>query len=253
MTNAAPSLDPEEVEKFARIADQWWAPDGPFAPLHRMNPKRIEVIRDAILTHFGRPQGGRRALAGLEIVDVGCGGGLVTEPMARLGGQVTGLDAAEETIKAAKAHAAGQGLAITYRQGFAEDLAAERPASFDVVLALEIIEHVADVAVFLSAVSALAKPGGLVVLSTINRTPQARALAIFAAEKVLRWLPEGSHHYEKLITPVELSAALESAGLEPSPAIGLAFNPLTRIWSAGDDVAMNYIMTARKPAGRAPG
>lgn len=248
MTLTAPTLDPAEVEKFARIADQWWAPHGPFAPLHQMNPKRIEVIRDAILRHTGRPAGGRRALAGLEIVDVGCGGGLVTEPVARMGASVIGLDAAEETIKAAMAHAAGMGLSIDYRQGFAEDLAATRPASFDVVLALEIVEHVADVAAFIAAVAALVKPGGLVVMSTINRTPKARALAIVAAEKILRWLPEGSHHYDKLITPPELSAALEGAGLRPDPAIGLAFDPLGRVWSAGEDVDVNYVMVAKKPA-----
>jgi 2-polyprenyl-6-hydroxyphenyl methylase/3-demethylubiquinone-9 3-methyltransferase len=247
MPLTAPSLDPAEVEKFARIADQWWAPRGPFAPLHAMNPKRIEVIRDAILRHFDLRVGGRRALAGVRIVDVGCGGGLVTEPLARLGSTVTGLDAAEETILAAMAHAGAQGLEIAYAQGFAEDLAAERPGGFDVVLALEIIEHVADVAAFLAAIAALARPGGLVITSTINRTAKSRALAIFAAEKVLRWLPEGSHHYEKLVTPPELSAALEGAGLLPEPAIGLAYDPLARVWSSGTDVDMNYIMTARKP------
>jgi 2-polyprenyl-6-hydroxyphenyl methylase/3-demethylubiquinone-9 3-methyltransferase len=247
MPLTAPSLDPAEVEKFARIADQWWAPKGPFAPLHAMNPKRIEVIRDAVLRHFDLKVGGRRALARVRIVDVGCGGGLVTEPLARLGAEVTGLDAAEETILAAMAHAAAQGLTIHYAQGFAEDLAAERPGSFDVVLALEIIEHVADIVAFLTAVAALARPGGLVIASTINRTVKSRALAIFGAEKVLRWLPEGSHHYEKLVTPTELSAALEGAGLLPDPAIGLVYDPLARVWSAGTDVDMNYMMTARKP------
>jgi len=245
---ASPSIDPAEIEKFARIADQWWAPDGLFAPLHRMNPYRIAVIRDAILRHFGRPAAGRRALAGLTIVDVGCGGGLVTEPMARLGATVTGLDAAAETIKAAMTHAAAVGLSIAYRQGAAEELAVERPGGFDVVLALEIIEHVADVPAFLAAVAGLARPGGLVVTSTINRTPKARALALVAAEKILKWLPEGAHDYDKLVKPLELSEALESVGLRPSPAVGLAFNPLARTWSAGTDVDINYIMVAAKSA-----
>ena len=243
---AAPSFDAAEVEKFARIADTWWAPHGPFAPLHRMNPKRLEIIRDGILRHFGRTLAGRGALGGLTIVDVGCGGGLVTEPIARMGASVTGLDAAPETIAAARAHGEAGGLTIDYRVGMPEDLAAARPGAFDVVLALEIIEHVADIPSFLTAVAALAKPGGLVVVSTINRTRKAQALAIVAAERILKWLPEGSHDYDKLVTPPELSAALESVGLSPQPAIGMTFNPLTRVWSSGFDVDVNYLMFAAK-------
>ncbi len=241
---SATTLDPAEIAKFAAMAEAWWDPKGDFAPLHRMNPARLGFLREAIGAHFGR-EGGRRPFEGLTMIDVGCGGGLVTEPMARLGARVTGLDGAEESVKAAQAHAMAGGLTIDYRQGTAEDLAASG-ATFDVVLALEIIEHVADMFAFCEAAVALAKPGGLVIFSTINRTAKARALAITAAERILRWVPHGTHDFEKLVKPDELAAAL--LPLEADAPVGLSFNPLTGVWKTSDDVSMNYFMTVTKPA-----
>lgn len=233
------TLDAAEIDKFARLADAWWDPKGAFAPLHRMNPARLAFLRARICAHFGRPDRGMKPLAGLRVLDVGCGGGLVTEPMARMGATVTGLDGAEESVRAAAAHAATMGLAIDYRQGTAEALAAQG-ATFDVVLALEIVEHVADLHAFCDALQALVAPGGLVIVSTINRTLEARALAITAAERVLRWIPEGTHDYDKLVTPEELRGALHA--LDIQGPIGFRFNPLTGQWRESDNAAMNYFM-----------
>ncbi|KAF0182587.1 MAG: bifunctional 2-polyprenyl-6-hydroxyphenol methylase/3-demethylubiquinol 3-O-methyltransferase UbiG [Hyphomonadaceae bacterium] len=241
---SATTLDPAEIAKFAAMAEAWWDPKGDFAPLHRMNPARLGFLREAIGAHFGRGAG-RRPFEGLTMIDVGCGGGLVTEPMARLGATVTGLDGAEESVKAAQAHAIEGGLAIDYRQGTAEDLAASG-AAFDVVLALEIIEHVADMYAFCEAAVALAKPNGLVIFSTINRTAKARALAITAAERILRWVPHGTHDFEKLVKPDELAAAL--LPLVADAPVGLSFNPLTGAWKTSEDVSMNYFLTVTKPA-----
>lgn len=237
------TLDPDEIAKFAAMAEAWWDPKGDFAPLHRMNPVRLGFLRETISNHFGRGPG-RRPFGGLTIIDVGCGGGLVTEPMARLGATVTGLDGAAESIRAAHAHAARNGLMIDYRQGTAEAVAGSG-AQFDVVLALEIVEHVADMPAFCEAVAALARPGGLIVFSTINRTAKARALAITAAERILRWVPHGTHDFEKLLKPDELAAAL--LPLEADAPVGLSFNPLSGAWSLSDDVSMNYFLTAKKP------
>ena len=240
---ASTTLDPAEIAKFAAMADAWWDPKGDFAPLHRMNPTRLAFLRDAIAGHFGRPQG-RRPLEGLSVIDVGCGGGLVTEPMARLGATVIGLDGAPESVKAAAAHATQGGLGIDYRQGTAEDLAASG-AQFDVVLALEIVEHVADMHAFCEAVGTLVKPGGIAILSTINRTVKARALAITAAERVLRWIPDGTHDFDKLVKPDELAAAM--LPLEAGAPVGLSFNPLSGMWKLSDAVSMNYFLTVTKP------
>jgi 2-polyprenyl-6-hydroxyphenyl methylase / 3-demethylubiquinone-9 3-methyltransferase len=239
------TLDPAEIAKFAAMADAWWDPKGAFAPLHRMNPVRLGFLRERIVAHFARPDSGRRPFEGLTVIDLGCGGGLVTEPMARLGAAVTGLDGAPESIAAASAHAAAMGLAIDYRQGTAEDLA-KGPEKFDVVLALEIVEHVADLHAFCDAAQALVAPGGLLIVSTINRTLAARALAITAAERILRWVPDGTHDYEKLVTPEELRGALH--GLDVDGPFGLSFNPLTGQWKLGADVSMNYFMTGAKRA-----
>lgn len=236
------TLDPAEIDKFARLADAWWDPKGAFAPLHRMNPVRLAFLRERILEHFGRNGAGRRPLAGLSLIDVGCGGGLVTEPMARLGATVTGLDGAEESIRAASAHAAAMGLAIDYRVGSVETFA----GAFDIVLALEIVEHVADLHAFCDAAVALAKPGGLMIVSTINRTLAARALAITAAERLLRWVPHGTHDYEKLVSPEELRGALHALDVEGP--FGLSFNPLDGRWRMTGDASMNYFMTGAKRA-----
>jgi 2-polyprenyl-6-hydroxyphenyl methylase / 3-demethylubiquinone-9 3-methyltransferase len=243
----AATLDPAEVAKFARIAETWWAADGPFAPLHKMNPARLGMIRDMIADHFTLTRRGPGMLKGLKLIDLGCGGGLVTEPMARLGGDVVALDAAEETIQVARLHAQAAGLTIEYRVGLPEDLPAADHGAYDVALALEIVEHVADLDAFLAAAARTVKPGGLLIVSTINRTPQAWALAIVAAERLLKWLPAGSHHYDKLVAPAELAACLTRAGLKPAAPVGLTLNPLHRTWAASGDVSMNYLMAAVKP------
>ena len=237
------SLDPAEIAKFAAMADAWWDPKGAFAPLHRMNPVRLAFLRETILSHAGRSDTGRRPLEGLSVIDVGCGGGLVAEPMARLGATVTGLDGAEESVVAAQAHAETMGLKIAYRVDTAERLAATG-ASFDVVLALEIVEHVADLHAFCDAAMALVTPGGLMVVSTINRTLKSRALAITAAERVLRWVPHGTHDYDKLVTPEELRGALHALHVEGP--FGLRFSPLDGQWRMSNDASMNYFMTATK-------
>ncbi len=242
------TVDPREVGKFASIADQWWDAKGKFAPLHRMNPTRLEFIRDEILRHFNRDaRATRRPLAGLSVVDVGCGGGLVTEPMARMGAKVTGLDAAPEAIAAAKGHALGVCREIDYRVGTSEEVAAEGKEQFDVVLALEIVEHVADLNAFLVSCASLVKPGGLLIVSTINRTPEAFAFAIVAAERILRWAPVGSHDYDKLVKPEELHAALNGLmGLDVRGPYGINYRPLSGKWELGLDSRINYFMTAAK-------
>lgn len=239
------TLDPAEIAKFAAMADAWWDPKGDFAPLHRMNPVRLGFLRDQITAHFGRADSGRRPLEGLSVIDVGCGGGLVTEPMARLGATVIGLDGAPESIAAAKAHAGTMGLTIDYRVNTAEALAATG-ATYDVVLALEIVEHVADLHAFCDAAMALVKPGGLMMVSTINRTLKARALAITAAERLLRWVPHGTHDYEKLVTPEELRGAMHA--LDVAGPFGLSFNPLSGQWRMSGDASMNYFMTGARAA-----
>jgi 2-polyprenyl-6-hydroxyphenyl methylase/3-demethylubiquinone-9 3-methyltransferase len=235
------TVDPAEIDKFARLADTWWDPKGPFAPLHRIGPVRLGFLRDRILAHFGRGDAGRQPLKGLSIIDVGCGGGLVTEPMARLGAAVTGLDGAEESIRAAAAHADAMGLTIDYRVGSVETFG---PGAFDVVLALEIVEHVADLHAFCDAAMVLVKPGGVMIVSTINRTLAARALAITAAERVLRWVPHGTHDYEKLVTPEELRGALHALDVEGP--FGMSFNPLDGRWRIGRDASINYFMVGRR-------
>ncbi len=237
------TLDPAEIAKFAAMADAWWDPKGAFAPLHRMNPVRLGFLREKILGHFGRPDAGRRPFEGLSVIDVGCGGGLVAEPMARLGAAVTGLDGAEESITAARAHAQTMGLAIAYRVDTAEHVASTG-VTYDVVLALEIVEHVADVHAFCDAAMALVAPGGLMIVSTINRTLKARALAITAAERVLRWVPHGTHDYEKLVTPEELRGAMHA--LDIDGPFGLSFNPLDGQWRISADASMNYFLTGTK-------
>jgi 2-polyprenyl-6-hydroxyphenyl methylase/3-demethylubiquinone-9 3-methyltransferase len=198
----ASTIDPDEVNRFARLASEWWEPRGKFAALHRIGPARLTFLRDEMIRHFARHSGSLRPLDGLRLLDVGCGGGLICEPLARLGGQVTGLDPATENVEAARRHAAGQGLVIDYRTGRVEDLEVERGA-FDAVICLEVIEHVPDPGAFLKGCSALIRSGGLMLLSTINRTMKAYVLAIIGAEHVLRWLPVGTHHWDRFITPEE--------------------------------------------------
>jgi 2-polyprenyl-6-hydroxyphenyl methylase/3-demethylubiquinone-9 3-methyltransferase len=238
----AATTDPAEISKFSALAAEWWNPRGPFAALHRLNPVRLRFIREAAAKHCTAATG--HGLAGLRVLDLGCGGGLVSAPLARLGGAVTALDASPEAIGAARAYADGAGLSIDFRIGTAEALAAEG-AAFDLVVALEIVEHVADVGAFLRAASALTAPGGLLALSTINRTAKARTLALFAAERILKWAPEGAHDYEKLVTPEEIRASAPEFKWEAP--VGISYDPLGRGWTLSDDISMNYLMAGCKP------
>lgn len=245
MADPAPStLDPEEIEKFSALSRQWWDPNGPFAALHRMNPARLSFIRDRAARHFGGT--GRQMLSGLSALDIGCGGGLISVPLARLGAAVTAADASAEAIGAARAYAESAGLAIRFETATAEMLVT-RKLRFDLVTALEIIEHVADAPAFLSAAATLLKPGGLLVVSTINRTAKARALAITGAERVLKWAPEGTHHYDKLVTPEEIRAGAPQLAWDDP--VGMSFNPLGAGWTLSSDVSVNYLMAGVKPDG----
>ncbi len=245
------SVDPDEVAKFAALADDWWDSAGKFAPLHKLNPARLTFIRDRIAAHQGRDPLAERPLAGLRVLDIGCGGGLLCEPLTRLGAEVTGIDAAEPNVAAAARHAAEAGLDIDYRHTTAEALAAETLAAggthFDLVLNMEVVEHVADVKAFLQASAALAAPGGAMVLATLNRTPKSFAFAIVGAEYLLRWLPRGTHDWRKFLRPSELVAQLRAAGLETKELTGVAYNPLTGAWHlAARDLDVNYMIFAVK-------
>jgi len=242
----ASTVDPAEVERFARIANEWWDPRGKFAPLYRLNPVRLGFIRDRAAAHWQRDPLSGTPLQGLSVLDIGCGGGLICEPMARLGATVTGIDAAERNVTVARLHAAGQELAIDYRESTAEAMASGG-AQFDIVLALEIVEHVSDVDLFLQSCGRLTKPGGLVFLSTLNRTAKAWALAIAGAEYALRWLPRGTHDWRKFLKPSEVVRGLRSAGVEPQEIAGVVYSPLSRTWSLNKrDLDVNYMLYGSK-------
>lgn len=243
--NTASTLDPGEIAKFAKTAAAWWDEKGPFAPLHRLNPARLAYIRERVAARFGPPASRRHPFTGLRALDIGCGGGLVAEPLARLGAQLTAIDAEGETLAIAKAHALAQGLSIAYSQATAEELAAEG-RQFDLVTALEIIEHTADAQAFLKAAAALTAPGGLLILSTINRTLMARALAIGAAEYVLRWVPAGTHDHAKLVKPEEIAAPLRALGMEVDAPVGLSLDLSTGAFKLSADVRMNYLIAAER-------
>jgi len=236
------TLDAAEVAKFSALAAEWWNPNGPFGALHRLNPVRLQYIRDVAVQHFATPM--RRPLQGLNVLDLGCGGGLVSAPLARMGANVTAIDASDEAIGAAQAYAQQAGLAISFECTTAEALV-ERGATFDLVTALEIVEHVADVRLFLSAADALVRPGGILVLSTINRTPKARALAIVGAERVLKWAPEGAHDYDKLVRPEEIRTA--APGFTWREPVGITYNPVGAGWSQSRDIDINYMIAGVKP------
>lgn len=244
---AAPSVDPDEIARFTAIAEEWWDPHGKFRPLHRFNPVRLQYIRDAVCRHFGRDPKALTPFSGLSLLDIGCGGGLLSEPMTRLGAAVTGVDAGERNVKTALVHARAEGLDIDYRAGTAEGLAAEG-AQFDVILNMEVVEHVVSVPDFIATCGSLLKPGGLMFCATLNRTVKSYALAIVGAEYVLRWLPRGTHDWSKFVTPAELTAALEGAGLIQSDRSGVAYDPLADRFHLTSDVAVNYMILAEKPA-----
>jgi 2-polyprenyl-6-hydroxyphenyl methylase/3-demethylubiquinone-9 3-methyltransferase len=235
------TVDPAEVAKFEAMADQWWDPDGKFKPLHMLNPCRLGYIVDQIAAEFGRDPAAPLPFKGLRLLAIGCGGGLLAEPMARLGAEVVGADAAPRNIPVAQIHAEQSGLTIDYRHITAEALAAAGE-QFDVVLNMEVVEHVADPLGFLTACHDLLKPGGLMVCSTINRNAKSFAMAIIGAEWVMRWLPKGTHQWEKFITPDELKDLLRRAGLDPVDAKGFVFNPLGWSWSiSARDLSVNYV------------
>jgi len=239
------SIDPAEVAKFSAMAAEWWDPQGKFAPLHRFNPVRLTFIRAEAAAHFGRDARSLRPFEGLTLLDIGCGGGLLSEPMARLGFAVTGADASERNIGTASAHAAQSGLAIAYRATSAEALAAEG-AKFDVVLNMEVVEHVADVPAYLAACTAVVKPGGLTMVATLNKTLKSLALAKIGAEYVLNWLPRGTHDWNRFIPPAELQKSLEESGLTIMKTQGVSFDPLNWDWRLSSDVDVNYMVVARR-------
>ena len=243
----APSLDPAEVEKFSRMAAEWWNPKGKFGVLHVFNPVRLDYIREQVTARLGRDPLQRRPFEGLRILDIGCGGGLLCEPMARLGATVVGVDPSEKNIKTASVHAQEMGLSIDYRVGLAEDLAAA-DERFDVILNMEVIEHVADPAAYTRACLSMLKPGGLMFVATINRTGKSFALAIVGAEYVLGWLPKGTHQWEKFITPAELKGWLTGNGGDVKDESGVTYHPLAGDWRRSRDMGVNYMMVAQKAA-----
>jgi len=246
--NAAASVDAGELARFAAIAEEWWDPHGKFKPLHQLNPTRLGYVRQQICAHFGRDVRAGAALDGLTVLDIGCGGGLLCEPIARQGATTTGIDPSEKTIRIARAHARSSGADVTYETTTVEALV-EAERRFDVVIAMEVVEHVNHVETFVSGCAELVAPGGLFIASTINRTLKAYALAIVGAERVMRWLPVGTHHYDKLVRPKELESAVTTGGLTPIDTTGMVYNPLTGAWRLSEgDLDVNYLLTATRPA-----
>jgi 2-polyprenyl-6-hydroxyphenyl methylase / 3-demethylubiquinone-9 3-methyltransferase len=243
--SGAASIDPDEVEQFARLGAQWWNPRGPMAALHKFNPVRLGYIRDEATAHFSRDPKKLDCLSGLRILDIGCGGGILSEPLARLGAQVLGADPSEENIAVAAAHARDGGVSVDYRTTTAEDLMAQGE-QFDIVLAMEVVEHVINVGDFVATCAAMVKPGGLMIAATLNRTMKSFALAIVGAEYILRWLPRGTHQWDKFVTPEELERALVAGGLRVIAERGVIYNLLADRWQLSDDMDVNYMMVAAR-------
>jgi 2-polyprenyl-6-hydroxyphenyl methylase/3-demethylubiquinone-9 3-methyltransferase len=243
------SVDPNEIEKFNRLAAEWWDPYGKFRPLHAFNPVRLLFIRDVAARHFARDASSLQPFAGLSLLDIGCGGGLLSEPAARMGFSVLGADASEKNVKTAAAHAAGSKLDLTYRATTAEALVREG-AQFDLILNMEVVEHVADLGGFVSACARLLRSDGMMLIATLNRTLKSLALAKIGAEYVLRWLPPGTHDWNRFVRPNELQAHLEAAGLTVSAVQGVAFDPLRWEWRLSSDTDVNYMALAEKRMAR---
>ena len=248
MAQVNQTVDDAEIAKFEAMATEWWDPNGKFKPLHMLNPTRLDYITRQIAAEFGRDLTTPLPFAGLRLLDIGCGGGLLSEPMARLGAEVVGADAAPRNIPVAQIHAQKSGLTIDYRHTTAEALAAAGE-QFDVVLNMEVVEHVADPLAYLTACQQLLKPGGLMICSTINRNPKSFLMAIIGAEYVMRWLPKGTHEWAKFITPDELYDLIRKASLDPVDRKGFVFNKLTWSWSiSGRDLSVNYVTASLKRA-----
>ncbi len=244
---ATGTIDREEVARFSRVARQWWDPRGPMAALHKFNPVRLAYIRDRTAAHFGHDPLRLDSLAGLRVLDIGCGGGILCEPLARLGAAVVGVDPSESNIAVARQHAARSGLAVDYRNSSVEALA-EAGEIFDVVLAMEVIEHVTDVPLFVELAAGTVKPGGLMFVATLNRTAKSFALAIVGAEYILRWLPRGTHQWDKFVMPDELELAIEQGGLRIIAETGVIYNVFADRWQLSADMDVNYMMVAEKAA-----
>lgn len=246
MTNTAQTtIDEADVARFSAMAAEWWDPTGKFKPLHKFNPVRLEYIKEKVCENFGRDVKDPKAFKGLRILDIGCGGGLLSEPMARLGANVVGADASEVNIEIAKLHAEQSGLDIDYRATTSEALEAAGE-KFDIILNMEVVEHVADVNLFMTSCAKMVKPKGLMFVATINRTMKAKALAIFMAENVLRWLPKGTHEYEKLVRPEEIEAPFAAEGMEIIDQTGVFYNVLQDRWNKSRDMDVNYMVLAKK-------
>jgi 2-polyprenyl-6-hydroxyphenyl methylase/3-demethylubiquinone-9 3-methyltransferase len=244
-TNEHTTVDQAEIERFGRLATQWWDPKGPMATLHKFNPVRLAYIREQAAAHFARDPRQIACLSGLRILDIGCGAGILSEPLARIGADIVGADAAEENIEAARAHAAQAGVAVDYRATTAEALA-DAGERFDIVLAMEVVEHVADVPLFVSRCAEMVKSGGLMFAATLNRTMKSFALAIVGAEYVLRWVPRGTHDWNRFVTPSELETAMEQGGLRRVDERGVIYNPFADEWRLSDDMDVNYMMVVER-------
>jgi 2-polyprenyl-6-hydroxyphenyl methylase/3-demethylubiquinone-9 3-methyltransferase len=243
------SVDPAEIEKFNRLAAEWWNPRGKFRPLHEFNPVRLQFIRDVAARHFGRDANALRPFEGLSLLDIGCGGGLLSEPAARMGFSVLGADASQKNVKTARAHAAEAKLDLSYRVSTAEALAREG-VQFDFILNMEVVEHVADLSGFLTACAQLLMPDGVMLVATLNRTLKSLALAKIGAEFVLHWLPPGTHDWSRFVRPLELKNLLEDAGLSVSATQGVFFDPLRWEWRLSSDTDVNYMVVAEKRMAR---
>jgi 2-polyprenyl-6-hydroxyphenyl methylase/3-demethylubiquinone-9 3-methyltransferase len=245
------TIDTGEVARFSALAAEWWNPNGKFRPLHKFNPVRLVYIRDEVATRFGRDPRAAQPFEGLRFLDIGCGGGLLCEPMARLGAEVVGADASATNIEVAKLHAEQAGVSIDYRNTTAEELA-EAGERFDVILNMEVVEHVPDVDFYIAKCAEMVKPGGLMFIATINRTLKALGLAIIGAEYVLRWLPRGTHHFSKFVRPEELEKALAPTGMTIVDRTGVVYNPLADRWQRSKDLDVNYMVLAEKPRAATP-